>query len=122
MIVLLPEPDGPTIAMLRPAFSVKQISFSTVRSGSYPKVTWSNTRLPSVWAGITASGAFWISTGMSKYSKIRVNSAMERIQSTWMFSRLFTGMYIRPSSATSTVISPMVRLCPYLIISRPPTK
>ena len=34
---------------------------------------------------------------------------MARIQSTWMFKRLFTGMYILPSRATSTVISPMVR-------------
>ena len=35
---------------------------------------------------------------------------------------LFTGIYIRPSSATSTVISPMVRLCPYRNIRMPPTR
>ena len=37
MMVLFPDPDGPTMAMLLPAFRVKEISFSTVRSGSYPK-------------------------------------------------------------------------------------
>ena len=48
--------------------------------------------------------------------------AMDRIQSTWMLSRLFTGPYMRPSSATSTVISPTLRLLSYFMIRMPPTR
>ena len=47
---------------------------------------------------------------------------MERIQSTWMFSRLFTGPYILPSRATSTVTSPTLRSESYFIIRMPPTR
>ena len=42
------------------------VDASTVRPGSYPKLTWSKTTLPSACSGVTASGAFCISTGISK--------------------------------------------------------
>ena len=48
--------------------------------------------------------------------------AMERIQSTWIFSRLFTGPYMRPSSATSTVMSPTLRVLSCFMIRMPPTR
>ena len=48
--------------------------------------------------------------------------AMERIHSTWIFSRLLTGPYRRPSSATSTVISPTDRLLSCFMIRIPPTR
>ena len=51
-----------------------------------------NSTEPVLVSGRKAKRGFCISTGMSKYSNILLNRAMERIQSTCMFRRLFTGM------------------------------
>ena len=45
-MVVLPAPVGPTIATFCPGSTTVEKSLIMVRSGVYPKCTWSNTTLP----------------------------------------------------------------------------
>ncbi len=108
-VVLFPEPVSPTSARELPAGTSRLTSASAGGPpSSYANVTCSNRKWPRTWPRRTGLSGEAISTGRSRYSKIRANSASELVIVTLTSSRLISGRNRFPCRAVNATSVPML--------------
>ena len=105
--MVLPEPVAPTTASVDPAGTSSETSVSVGAPGSYAKETSENRTSPRTSGSATGDGLSTMSTGRSRYSKMRANSASELCTCTPVRSSAFSGLnreFCRVVNATSVPI------------------